>query len=142
MKKVLKKIGNFYDNLLGNIFLNHLLIIVYESVFHFSMVIILFYQRESEQEDGQITTTQIVSTIILYLLIVLMVLLLWLAFRIMRVDGSWLRLDEINDRIGFLYEGIDLRFMHKRSFVIIYILRRVAMALLFGLMQSWSGITL
>ena len=68
--------------------------------------------------------------------------MLFLAWRVLRVDGSVLRDPQIQDRVGFLYEGLDLRFMQKRSFVIVYILRRVLMAAMFGLLQAYSGIAL
>ena len=124
--------------------LTDLLVTAFESVFHFVVSILLYIQFKIRiyDESEEQSFTQKCSEACFCVSIAVVLLLVVLQIRMVTAPVSTLEQPRVKDTFGFLWEGIRIDTKATRFFYLLFVGRRILMAVVLTTMQRWPGIVL
>ena len=124
----------------GALLFTHLLIIIFESVFQMFVSILLHIQGLAITGDTELDIlTRVWSEITFVSIILLLLFLIFILYRIAVVEESVLKNQKVIKKFGILWEGIRVNEVHKRRFNIMFVCKRIAMAIIIVHLQAWSA---
>ena len=117
----------------------HLFIIVFESIFHLAASCTLFvrFKIEYTRDDAPLNTATLIFTEgAFYLSAIIFLLMFVVLFRILVVPTSLLEAKSIEKKYGFLWQEIRIQDTHNRFLNILFVIRRIGMAVVVCTMQT------
>ena len=117
---------------------SHILILLFESVFHLSLAILLHALTFGQRTEVTLST-RIWTEATFFVLCLLLLLLLVTQLKIAIAKQSVLEFKKTRISYGFLWEGIRIESKSSRWFKILFVLWRMAMACILVLFQKWPG---